>query len=214
MKIELCKISKTIQGQPVLRDINLCFENQSCGKIYGIQGINGSGKTMLMRMICGFILPTQGQVKIDGKVIGKDLSFPPDIGLLLENPVFIDEFTGLKNLSLLCGIRKKVSQLQIIDTLKRVGLDPNDKRVFHKYSLGMKQRLGIASAIVESPNLILLDEPFNALDESGVEQVHRLLNELRQEGKLILLACHDRHQMESLADEIIRMSDGRIINEQ
>lgn len=169
---------------------------------------------MLMRMICGFILPTQGQVKIDGKVIGKDLSFPPDIGLLLENPVFIDEFTGLKNLSLLCGIRKKVSQLQIIDTLKRVGLDPNDKRVFHKYSLGMKQRLGIASAIVESPNLILLDEPFNALDESGVEQVHRLLNELRQEGKLILLACHDRHQMESLADEIIRMSDGRIINEQ
>ena len=212
MKIELCQISKTIQGQPVLRDINLCFENQSCGKIYGIQGINGSGKTMLMRMICGFILPTQGQVKIDGKVIGKDLSFPPDIGLLLENPVFIDEFTGLKNLSLLCGIRKKVSQLQIIDTLKRVGLDPNDKRVFHKY--GMKQRLGIASAIVESPNLILLDEPFNALDESGVEQVHRLLNELRQEGKLILLACHDRHQMESLADEIIRMSDGRIINEQ
>lgn len=169
---------------------------------------------MLMRMICGFILPTQGQVKIDGKVIGKDLSFPPDIGLLLENPVFIDEFTGLKNLSLLCGIRKKVSQLQIIDTLKRVGLDPNDKRVFHKYSLGMKQRLGIASAIVESPNLILLDEPFNALDELGVEQVHRLLNELRQEGKLILLACHDRHQMESLADEIIRMSDGRIINEQ
>lgn len=214
MKIELCQISKTIQGQPVLRDINLCFENQSCGKIYGIQGINGSGKTMLMRMICGFILPTQGQVKIDGKVIEKDLSFPPDIGLLLENPVFIDEFTGLKNLSLLCGIRKKVSQLQIIDTLKRVGLDPNDKRVFHKYSLGMKQRLGIASAIVESPNLILLDEPFNALDESGVEQVHRLLNELRQEGKLILLACHDRHQMESLADEIIRMSDGRIINEQ
>lgn len=101
-----------------------------------------------------------------------------------------------------------------MDTLKRVGLDPNDKRVFHKYSLGMKQRLGIACAIVESPNLILLDEPFNALDESGVEQVHSLLDELRQEGKLILLACHDRQQMESLADEIIRMSAGHIINEQ
>lgn len=214
MKIELCQVSKTIQGQPVLCDINLCFENKSCGKIYGIQGVNGSGKTMLMRMICGFILPTQGQVKIDGKVIGKDLSFPPDIGLLLENPIFIDEFTGFKNLSLLCGIRKKVSEQQVMDTLKRVGLDPNDKRVFHKYSLGMKQRLGIACAIVESPNLILLDEPFNALDESGVEQVHSLLDELRQEGKLILLACHDRQQMESLADEIIRMSAGHIINEQ
>lgn len=213
MKIELCQVSKTIQGQPVLCDINLCFENKSCGKIYGIQGINGSGKTMLMRMICGFILPTQGQVKIDGKVIGKDLSFPPDIGLLLENPAFIDEFTGFKNLSLLCGIRKKVSHQQIETALRRVGLDPYDKRAFHKYSLGMKQRLGIACAIVESPDLILLDEPFNALDESGVEQVHSLLDELRQEGKLILLACHDRQQMESLADEIIHMTEGRVVSE-
>lgn len=165
-----------------------------------------------MRVICGLVLPTMGTVSIDGEIIGKGISFPRSIGLLLENPIFIDEFTGAKNLSLLCDIKRLVSQAQIGDTLRRVGLNPSDKRPFRKYSLGMKQRLGIAAAIVESPDLILLDEPFNALDESGIKEIRDLLRELRQKGKLIVLTCHDRQQMESLADEIIAMREGRIVN--
>ena len=189
MKVEINHLTKVIQGNVVLDDINACFScasGENGGRIYGIQGINGSGKTMLMRVICGLVLPTMGTVSIDGEIIGKGISFPRSIGLLLENPIFIDEFTGAKNLSLLCDIRK--------------------------YSLGMKQRLGIAAAIVESPDLILLDEPFNALDESGIKEIRDLLRELRQKGKLIVLTCHDRQQMESLADEIIAMREGRIVN--
>ena len=215
MKVEINHLTKVIQGNVVLDDINACFScasGENGGRIYGIQGINGSGKTMLMRVICGLVLPTMGTVSIDGEIIGKGISFPRSIGLLLENPIFIDEFTGAKNLSLLCDINRLVSQAQIGDTLRRVGLNPSDKRPFRKYSLGMKQRLGIAAAIVESPDLILLDEPFNALDESGIKEIRDLLRELRQKGKLIVLTCHDRQQMESLADEIIAMREGRIVN--
>ena len=206
MKVEINHLTKVIQGNVVLDDINACFScasGENGGRIYGIQGINGSGKTML---------PTMGTVSIDGEIIGKGISFPRSIGLLLENPIFIDEFTGAKNLSLLCDIKRLVSQAQIGDTLRRVVLNPSDKRPFRKYSLGMKQRLGIAAAIVESPDLILLDEPFNALDESGIKEIRDLLRELRQKGKLIVLTCHDRQQMESLADEIIAMREGRIVN--
>ena len=171
MKVEINHLTKVIQGNVVLDDINACFScasGENGGRIYGIQGINGSGKTMLMRVICGLVLPTMGTVSIDGEIIG--------------------------------------------NTLRRVGLNPSDKRPFRKYSLGMKQRLGIAAAIVESPDLILLDEPFNALDESGIKEIRDLLRELRQKGKLIVLTCHDRQQMESLADEIIAMREGRIVN--
>ena len=201
MKVEINHLTKVIQGNVVLDDINACFScasGENGGRIYGIQGINGSGKTMLMRVICGLVLPTMGTVSIDGEIIGKGISFPRSIGLLLENPIFIDEFTGAKNLSLLCDIKRLVSQAQIGDTLRRVGLNPSDKRPFRKYSLGMKQRLGI--------------EPFNALDESGIKEIRDLLRELRQKGKLIVLTCHDRQQMESLADEIIAMREGRIVN--
>ena len=212
MKIEVCGLSKTIQGREGLHAINLTFDSGETGKIYGLQGINGSGKTMLMRCICGLVVPTTGCIRIDDKIVGKDMSFPPSVGVLLENPVFIDEFTGIKNLSLLCGIKKCVSESEIQKTLARVGLDPQDKRTFRKYSLGMKQRLGIAAAIVESPNLIMLDEPFNALDEAGVSMMHDLLEELRNDKKLILLACHDRKQMESLADSIIHLAEGRVVD--
>ena len=205
MKVEINHLTKVIQGNVVQDDINACFScasGENGGRINGIQGINGSG----------LVLPTMGTVSIDGEIIGKGISFSRSIGLLLENPIFIDEFTGAKNLSLLCDIKRLVSQAQIGDTLRRVGLNPSDKRPFRKYSLGMKQRLGIAAAIVDSPDLILLDEPFNALDESVIKEKRDLLRELRQKGKLIVLTCHDRQQMESLADEIIAMREGRIVN--
>ena len=152
MKVEINHLTKVIQGNVVLDDINACFScasGENGGRIYGIQGINGSGKTMLMRVICGLVLPTMGTVSIDGEIIGKGISFPRSIGLLLENPIFIDEFTGAKNLSLLCDIKRLVSQAQIGDTLRRVGLNPSDKRPFRKYSLGMKQRLVILSISVD-----------------------------------------------------------------
>ena len=219
MKVEINHLTKVIQGNVVLDDINACFScasGENGGRIYGIQGINGSGKTMLMRVICGLVLPTMGTVSIDGEIIGKGISFPRSIGLLLENPIFIDEFTGAKNLSLLCDIKRLVSQAQIGDTLRRVGLNPSDKRPFRKYSLGMKQRLGLAAALLGYPKLLILDEPTNgldpAVDESGIKEIRDLLRELRQKGKLIVLTCHDRQQMESLADEIIAMREGRIVN--
>lgn len=210
MRVEVCHLSKLLQGREVLHDINLDLETGDSGKIVGFQGINGSGKTMLMRCICGLVVPTSGYVKVDGKIIGKDISFPPSVGVLLENPVFIDEFTGLKNLSLLCGIKRRATQADIEKALIRVGLDPFDKRTFRKYSLGMKQRLGIAAAIVESPDILLLDEPFNALDEAGVNMLHSLLSELQKDNKMIFLACHDGGQMEALASTIVRIENGQI----
>lgn len=170
MKIEIDNLTKTIQGSTVLDSIHVTLCNDEKGMIYGFQGINGSGKTMLMRMICGLVLPTKGFVRIDGKTIGRDLSFPPSLGVLLENPAFIDEFTGFKNLQLLCGIKKAVTDEQIHRTLTRVGLDHNDRRTYRKYSLGMKQRLGIAAAIVESPDLSFWTSPSTRLMKAALLQ--------------------------------------------
>ena len=211
LKIEIFNLTKVIQGRTILNSINYTFSNEPDGKIYGIEGINGSGKTMLMRVICGLVLPTEGTVQIDRNIVGKDISFPASVGLLLENPVFPDEFTGQKNLELLCAIKRSVTNQRISKTLSRVGLNPTDKRIFRKYSLGMKQRLGIAAAIVEDPDLIFLDEPFNALDENGIQMIQELILELKQKGKLIIMACHDKSLLHSLADETIKMADGKLI---
>ena len=211
MRIEIQNFTKTIQGQIILDQINLTFSNEDCGRIYGLQGINGSGKTMLMRAICGLILPSSGCVRINGKQIGKDLSFPPDTGLLLENPAFINEFTGFKNLKLLAEIQKKIGISEIESAMKLVGLDPKDRRVYRKYSLGMKQRLGIASAVMENPELVILDEPFNALDTDGVQLLRELILKLKRQKKLVILACHDKYLLEDLADVIIPIENGHIL---
>ena len=166
MRVEIENYTKTIKGATVLSDISL---NMESGKVYGLRGHNGCGKTMLMRAISGLILPTSGCVKIDGQAIGKDISFPPSIGLLIEYPAFINSYTGFKNLKMIADIQKKIGDDKIRDAIKKVGLDPDDKRTFKKYSLGMKQKLGIACAIMEEPDLIILDEPVNALDEAGKE---------------------------------------------
>ena len=209
MYIKITDVNKTIKKAPILRDINLEFTG---GKVYGLRGKNGSGKTMLMRAICGLITPDSGIIDIDGKILGKDISFPESIGVLIENPSFIGNYTGLKNLKVLASIQNRVSDEQIRKALKDIGLDPDDKRTSRKYSLGMKQKLGIAAAVMENPDIIILDEPINALDDVSVEKVHDILEEQKKRGAVIIIACHDKEELDQLSDEIIEISDGRIIN--
>lgn len=200
-------LSKVIHGATVLNNISLEMES---GKVYGLRGKNGSGKTMLMRAICGLIVPSEGEIVINGEQLGKDISFPRSVGALIENPAFIPTYTGFRNLQILASIQGKINEGQIRYTLQEVGLDPEDKRKYKKYSLGMKQRLGIAAAIMERPRLVVLDEPLNALDEKGVEMMHGILRGLKEAGSLILIACHDREELDILADEIFIMEDGRV----
>lgn len=207
MKIEVVNADKYIKKSLILKGVNLTLEG---GKIYGLQGPNGGGKTMLMRLLCGLIRPTEGKVLIDGKRLGTDMDFPDSLGLLIENPAFLPNYTGLQNLCLLARLRNRVGETQLRQTLTDVGLSPDDKRKYRKFSLGMKQRLGIAAAVMEQPELILLDEPTNALDDRGVEQICDLIRRERDRGALIVLACHDADILESLSDEIFYVHDGLV----
>lgn len=211
MKVEIENYTKVIKGVTVLDSVSLTMES---GKVYGLRGHNGCGKTMLMRAISGLILPTSGCVRIDDKIIGKDISFPESIGLLIEYPSFINSYTGFKNLKMIADIQKKIGSEQIREAIKKVGLDPDDKRTFKKYSLGMKQKLGIACAIMEKPELIILDEPVNALDEAGKEMVRAILQEHKKRGALIILACHDADELNYLSDEIYIMANGKLLEKQ
>lgn len=207
MKVELKNVSKRLNDVTVLEDISLTLES---GTIYGLKGKNGCGKTMLMRMMAGVIYPTSGTVSIDGEILHKDIATPRSIGVLIENPAFLPGYTGQRNLELLAGLTGKADRTQIAKTMNRVGLDPSDKRTYRKYSLGMKQRLGIACALMERPDLILLDEPINAIDEKGVPKIWEALQEEKQRGALIVLACHDTEELTSLADQIITIEEGKI----
>lgn len=207
MKIEVENYTKIIKGVTILDNVTIAFES---GRCYGLKGKNGSGKTMLMRAICGLIHPTKGHVSINGEILGKDISFPRSIGVLIENPAFISNYTGLKNLELLASIKNEVGTEEIRNTITAVGLEPDDKRKYRKYSLGMKQKLGIAAAFMESPDIIILDEPINAIDESGVGKVKGLIAEAKERGAVIITACHDAEELEELSDEIICISEGRI----
>lgn len=207
MIINVNDVTKTIKGALILDRVTLEFHS---GTVYGLQGPNGSGKTMLLRLIAGLILPTAGEVYIDGKRLGKEIDFPPSVGLLIENPAFLPVYTGLKNLELLAQLQGRVGTEQIRQAIRDVGLEPDDKRTYRKYSLGMKQRLGIAAAIMERPDLLLLDEPTNALDESGVEQMCQLIRRERERGALVAVACHDRAILERLADEIYTVAEGKV----
>lgn len=198
---------KSFKSAEVLKNINLTLES---GKVIGLKGKNGSGKTMLMRAISGLILPTSGKVYINDKELGRHISFPPSIGILIENPSFISNYTGFKNLKILASIQNRISDDEIRDAIRKVGLDPDDKRTFKKYSLGMKQRLGIAAAIMERPDIVILDEPINALDEAGAGLIKGLLDELKANGSLIIIACHDIEELNYLSDEIYEIYDGEI----
>lgn len=210
MEIKINDVSKVIKGNTVLDHITMEMKS---GNIYGLWGINGSGKTMLMRAICGLIKPSSGTIEIDGVVLGKEFSFPENIGVMLENPSFLSGYTGYENLKLLTAIKDVIGPKEIRMALTAVGLDPDDKRKYKKFSLGMKQRLGIACAIMEDSELIILDEPFNALDDAGVSLVKKIIINLKKKGKLIILSCHDKEELETLSDKIFRLRDGKFYEE-
>ena len=188
MYLELTDISKKIGADEVLSGITLSMEK---GKVYGLQGKNGCGKSMLMRVICGLVLPTVGEVKIDGKILGKEFSFPPSVGVFIEKPGFLDSYSGFQNLMMLASIKGQISGAEVKD-------------------VGMKQKLGIAAAIMEKPELIILDEPSNALDEKSEEILWQIVGEEKERGALILISCHTTETLEKVSDEIFRMDMGQI----
>ena len=205
--IKIENVSKKIKSNMILKNIDM---ELTSGHIYGFRGKNGCGKTMLMRCICGLIIPTEGKIIINGKELHKDIKIPESIGALIDNPAFLPQYTGFKNLKMLASLKGKVSDEEVKLAIKRAGLDPNDKKTYKKYSLGMKQKLGIANAIMGEPDIIVLDEPINALDEISVENVKKVFLELKEKGKLIIAACHDREELEYLCDIIYELKDGEI----
>lgn len=207
MKLTVENLSKKIKDKTILNNINLDLES---GNVYGFVGRNGCGKTMLFRAISGLINIDSGKVILDGKELHVDMQILPDMGIILENAGLYTEFTGKKNLEILSKIRNKISSEDIDDAIRRVGLDPDDKRTVRKYSLGMKQRIALAQAIMEHPSIIILDEPTNALDEDGVKKIRQIIMEEKERGSMILLASHNREDIEQLADKVFYMVDGEI----
>lgn len=207
MNISIEHVTKKIKDATVLKDI--CLEMKG-GTVYGLQGKNGSGKTVLMRAISGLIRPTSGRIVINGEQLHKNISIPRSIGLLLENPSLLPEYDASQNLKLLAKMQGGVPEEEIRQLIRDVGLEDAGHKKVEKYSLGMKQRLGIAAAILGSPDIILLDEPINAIDGEGVEEIRSLILSLKNEKRIIIVACHDKEEMNLLADEIVHLRDGRI----
>ena len=206
--IEISHVSKSFQTYRALDDVSLDIEK---GKIYGIIGRNGSGKTVLFKCICGFLKTDSGEIKVDGKIIGKEIEAPQNAGIIIENPGFLSAYSGYQNLKFLADINKKIGKQEIRDVLEKVGLDPTIKKPVGKYSLGMRQRLGIAQAIMENPSLLILDEPMNGLDYQGVKDVRKILLDLKEEGKTNLLASHNREDIAFLCDETVHIDHGKLV---
>lgn len=211
MIVRVCNATKSLGGRDVLRRASICVRS---GEVTGLWGVNGSGKTMLMRAICGFIHLDDGFVEIDGKLVGRDVDFPPSVGALIERPAFVEDRSAFWNLYQLARISGRATRDDVVRCLRRVGLDPEDGRPVRKYSLGMRQRAGIALAVMEAPDLIILDEPSNDLDESGAETLCEIVREERARGAALLVSCHDRALLERLSDRICRITDGVVSDEE
>ncbi|MEW9095587.1 MAG: ATP-binding cassette domain-containing protein [Clostridiaceae bacterium] len=205
--ISVRNVYKSFKEGDILKNVSVEFEK---GKIHGLIGRNGSGKTMLLKCICGFVPVTSGEIFVNGKSIGKDKDVPDDVGIIIESPGFLPNYSGYNNLKFLDMINKRIGKEEIEESIRKVGLNPHSKKWVSKYSLGMRQRLGIAQAIMESPSILILDEPMNGLDSSGVNDIRRLLQELRDEGKTILLASHMKEDIEMLCDSVCKMEAGRL----
>lgn len=205
--IEIRNLTKIYKKQTVLNDVNLRLE---MGKIYGLVGVNGSGKTTLMRCVAGFAKPTMGKVVVDGCIVGKDIDFPDKMGVIIENPGFLPSYNAFFNLKILSRVSGKAADEHIRKVITEMGLDPDNLKPVGQYSLGMRGRLGIAQAIMENPDYLILDEPFNGLDQDGVEDVHQLLQKLKKEGKCILLASHSATDISKACDEVYKIKEGKI----
>lgn len=206
--ISVNNVTKRYGENEVLSDISV---ELNAGKIYGLVGRNGSGKTMLMKCICGFVKPTSGKIVIDGKVLGEDMDVPENMGLIIENPGFIPNYSGYKNLSLLASVRGIIGKKEILEYMEMVGLDAKNKKHVGKYSMGMRQKLGIVQAIMEKPEILLLDEPMNGLDRKSVELVRNLIKKTAVNGAVVLLASHNQEDIDTLCDVVYHMEDGKII---
>lgn len=207
--VQIRQVTKCFGEDLVLKEVNLTL---NYGQVYGIVGNNGSGKTVLMKCICGFLPPSTGTIHVFGKQIGRDVDFPESLGVIIETPGFLTQYTGAKNLEILADMRGQITKADIRLILRKVGLDPDMKKTVGKYSLGMRQRLGIAQAIMENPRFLILDEPFNGLDKHGVAEIRELLLELKAAGKTILLASHNEEDIRILCDHVYEM-DGGILRE-
>ncbi len=205
--IKIDHLTKKLRKKFILNDINYVFES---GKIYGLYGRNGSGKTMLLRAISGLIFPSEGTITIDGKIMHKDISFPPSVGVIIENTNLLPQYDGFTNLKLLSRIKNIANDEDIRESLSLVGLESENKQKVKTYSLGMKQRLAIAQAIFEHPSLLLLDEPTNALDEDSIYKIRNLLLKQKDSGTTIIIASHNKDDLNILADQILNMEDGRL----
>ncbi len=208
-EIYVKKLSLVIGEQVILKNITANFTG---GKIYGLVGHNGSGKTMLMKCICGFVRPTTGGVRVNNQWIDIERDFPESIGAIIETPGFIPYYTAQKNLCLLAGLRRKIGQQEVYKAIEAVGLNPNEKKTVGKYSLGMRQRLGIAQAIMESPQLLILDEPMNGLDPEGADSIRKLLISMKNPQRIIIVASHIKQDIEQLCDEVYFMEKGVLKN--
>lgn len=205
--IVLTDVVKKFKEHTTLNGISAEFER---GKIHGIIGRNGSGKTVMMKCICGLMHPDSGTVSVNGKLVGKDVDIAEGVGAIIEAPGFLPDYSGYRNLKFLADINGKIGKNEVINALKTVGLDPNSSKPVGKYSLGMRQRLGLAQAIMENPDILILDEPMNGLDRKGVENMRALLLELKSDGKTILLCSHSSEDIEVLCDTVREMEDGRL----
>lgn len=203
--VEIKNYCKSIKSRPILNNVSYNFEY---GKIYGIYGHNGSGKTMLLRAIAGLLVPDSGSVVIDGKVLHKDVSFPPSIGIVIENMNLLPQYNAFDNLKILGKIKKTATDEDIKTALERVGLK-SDLKV-KKFSLGMKQRLNIAQAVFEKQKIILLDEPTNALDNDGVQLIYKLLKEEKERGALVVITTHHKEDLEEVCDVVLKMTEGEL----
>lgn len=205
--IEVNNVSKSFKNVTVIDQVNVTFADE---RITGIVGRNGSGKTILFKMICGLMKPSEGTIIVNGEQIGKDVDFPSSIGAIIENPGFLPWQNGMEALMDLARINKIADKSRVRETMERVGLDPDSKKRIGKYSLGMKQRLGIAQAIMENPKVIILDEPMNGLDNQGVEDIRKILLDLKADGCTILIASHNKEDIEILCDTVYEMDHGRL----
>lgn len=208
-KIEVKNISKVYKKEKVLDDVSFCV---NAGEIFGIVGRNGSGKSVLMKIICGLTAPTSGHIVIDEKIIGKDIDFPENLGAIIEQPAFMQFASGFKNLKFLADINKKIDKAEIRSTMEMVGLNPDSKKWVMNYSLGMKQRLSIAQAIMENPELIILDEPMNGLDKEMVNWLRGYLKEESDKGHTIIISSHIQEDIDILCDHVIELDRGCIVN--